>query len=168
VSTCVSQHTQSITRRFCWSSFTACMPLLMATSTFELGSRCKTSFQWRYPCRLRTYYLYKKHHIYSHQKLHYIVWSMDYLQRCRRRDTKWAYHHQYTITLKILVTYGKKSQKMAKWDDSSKVKAYWCQTASMKAATFSLWEYGGGWKKDDSSGWFFSLRSVNWHCHTVK
>ena len=55
-STCVSQHLQLRTGGFCWCflSFTASMPLVMATSAFGLGRRCWSSPQHCYLHSLHT------------------------------------------------------------------------------------------------------------------
>jgi len=37
--TCINRDPQLRTGDFCWSSFTACMPLLTAISAFGLGRR---------------------------------------------------------------------------------------------------------------------------------
>ena len=43
---CVSWHCQLRTAGFCWSSFTACMPLLTAASALGFRRRCQSSPQW--------------------------------------------------------------------------------------------------------------------------
>jgi len=56
-STCVSKHLQLRTAEFCWCSFTAHMPLLMATSMFGLERRRWNSPQQCYLHCLHSPYL---------------------------------------------------------------------------------------------------------------